>query len=343
MKIRLWNVFLAISITLMACCVVIAEELPPGEEEFERGRDLYYEEKYEEAIIEFKKGAEKDSVGCINFLGFCYLNGLGVEINPEIAVENFKKNADRNSSANAELGRLYTFGAQGVSQDIRLGDEYLEKAISMQDSSGYLYLAWAYQDGVGREKNFSKALEMYERASDLGEKRAEEMLGRAAIYAHDFLMGETKANRMRFDKNYKGERIYIGGIVGDIKDTGTGYTLQLFRSAYDAENESLNRLLSEDKVPPVFVECNFRASKENALPDLNRNDLIILEGLYKGSDDADIGAFTLWNCTLMAKPTYVKDPEIATKIINDLRTLKDAPLLFFADPEAWPTQDNVTD
>jgi hypothetical protein len=152
-------------------------------------------------------------------------------------------------------------------------------------------------------------------------------------YVATDLLGEVKANRMRFDKTYGGKTFSLGGIVGNIEEKEGSYLLQLF---------------GDDDNPLNYIQCYFPASQEEALFDLNSGDLIIIEGTYEGKENFDAGAFVMKKCSFKMMVTSAEDTKTDTeniaaaiRILNDLRNLKGASLMFFVDNEKWPTQSDV--
>lgn len=99
-----------------------------------------------------------------------------------------------------------------------------------------------------------------------------------------FLISEVDKNQMRFDKNYKDKRIIVEGFVGNIKEKNGGYTLWL----YGESNPS----------SPKFIECRFSLEAEDSLLELNKRDLVKIEGFYKGEEQFQLGSLVLHDCAV---------------------------------------------
>lgn len=68
-----------------------------------------------------------------------------------------------NDHASISLGKCYKIGISGGG-DIKAADEHFLKAFNNKTSDGCLELGICYEHGVGTDKNFNKALDMYEKA-----------------------------------------------------------------------------------------------------------------------------------------------------------------------------------
>lgn len=100
-----------------------------------------------------------------------------------------------------------------------------------------------------------------------------------------FLISEIDKNQMRFDKNYKNKRIIVEGFVGKIEEKNGGYNLSLF-----GEQGIAN--------PFKFIECRFSSEAEDSLLELDKGNLIKVEGDYKGKEQFQIGSIVLHDCAV---------------------------------------------
>ncbi len=158
---------------------------------------------------------DRDSINLANVaLGIMYVKGLGIEENPETALEYFTK-ASENGSAKASyyIGQIYENGI-GVDKDYEQAMEFYLKAADMDyapalNQVGYLYyngygvdvdfasavyyqklaalqgyaiaqvnLGFLYENGYGVERNLETALAYYEMAADSGYEGAMEAVVR---------------------------------------------------------------------------------------------------------------------------------------------------------------------
>lgn len=105
--------------------------------------------------------------------GLCYKDGTGVEADVEKASEWFKKAANAgNVDAYAELGDYYMWTIHDYSK----ANDWYQKAADANDPKGWYGLGWNYQYGNGFEADAKKAQEYYEKALELGDKRAQSAL-----------------------------------------------------------------------------------------------------------------------------------------------------------------------
>ena len=131
---------------------------------------------------------------------------------------------------------------------------------------------------------------------------------------------EVQQNQMRFDKNYKGKALVIEGIVNTIEGKNGGYSLQVF-----GEKGDIN--------PFSSIECIFGKSHEDALLDLNKGDKVSIKGTYNGKQQIQLGALVLFDCEILEKASVPSeaDERDASNIISELRNMKAASMMFYAD------------
>jgi TPR repeat protein len=94
-------------------------------------------------------------------LGVIYLNGLGVDPDPERAGRSFRLSAEQGLiSAQLELAKLYREGI-GVPQDFAEMTLWYGKAALSGDVGAQLFLADAYAYGIGIERDAVRAYAWY--------------------------------------------------------------------------------------------------------------------------------------------------------------------------------------
>ena len=101
-----------------------------------------------------------------------------------------------------------------------------------------------------------------------------------------FLISEIGKNQMRFDKHYKNKSIVFEGFVGDITEKNNQYIL-------DCSGE-IRRTRPFD-----YIECRFDLSEEDALIELNKGEIVKIEGFYKGKEQFQVGAIVLHDCKIL--------------------------------------------
>lgn len=102
-----------------------------------------------------------------NKLGNLYNSGMGVKQDLAKSVELFGRACQGNIPyACTNLGIKYRVDFFGVKQDNAKAVEYFSKACSMGDPNGCHMLAVMYYDGIEVERDYSKAVKLYEKACD---------------------------------------------------------------------------------------------------------------------------------------------------------------------------------
>ncbi|KAL0213987.1 hypothetical protein P9112_006171 [Eukaryota sp. TZLM1-RC] len=83
---------------------------------FEKGLEFYNDERYQEAVFWWRRGADAGNGYAMFNLGYYYKAGKGVDQDHQQAFSWFKKAADAgNAYAMVEVGRCYRYG-HGVEQ-----------------------------------------------------------------------------------------------------------------------------------------------------------------------------------------------------------------------------------
>ena len=106
------------------------------------------------------------------YLGFAYLDGIGIDPDPVTAASWFEKGvANGDLTSIIELGKLYLEG-KGVDQDYARAMELFQQAIAdRQDhvtAPAMVQIAAMYENGYGVEADATAAVEWYQKALDSG-------------------------------------------------------------------------------------------------------------------------------------------------------------------------------
>lgn len=120
-------------------------------------------EEVAKAIFEVfgKAAAAKDANGLYN-LGMCYMTGLGVDKNPELAFDAFRSAAELgHPEAINNLGGCYRDGV-AVEQDLAQAAKWFEKSASFGNPYGQINYALALQNGEGVAQDEAKAAKYFE-------------------------------------------------------------------------------------------------------------------------------------------------------------------------------------
>lgn len=171
----------------------IAAERGISDAEYEVG-NCYFEgsgavRNYEFAFLRYSNAFELDSQNARAALkiGICYLRGLGIDKNEKKAFEWFKRGAELNSrTAMYMLGECYYYGI-GTDQSFTSSAECFATAISYEHNYTekavpcILALAYSLEHGLGCEKDHTRALSLYKKASDYDDAEAMYLTGMAIL------------------------------------------------------------------------------------------------------------------------------------------------------------------
>jgi TPR repeat protein len=112
--------------------------------------------------------AKKEYPGGINMRGYCYQNGIGINVNEQKAFELYQKAANLGNSCGIyNLGCCYENG-MGTNVNEQKAFELYQKAAYLENTSGMNNLGRCYNIGIGTGVNKQKALKLYQKASNLG-------------------------------------------------------------------------------------------------------------------------------------------------------------------------------
>ena len=112
-----------------------AAELGSVKAQVTLGAEYKYQLKnYLEAVKWFARAAESNYAPAQYMLGYCYLQGSGVEQNTDRGIELLKKSAEQNDiCACRELSRCYEEG-KWVETDLKEASKWLKKCRSLKQS-----------------------------------------------------------------------------------------------------------------------------------------------------------------------------------------------------------------
>lgn len=278
---------------LLACSVALAD--------FDAGFEFYKKQDYKSAMNEWKKSADAGDGQSMAYIGMMYSDGAGVKKDYKTALEWLKKASDvGDPTGTAFLAVMYAKGI-GVSKSPVAAYKLIQKVESIPDYQVQDITIDFYLNGWGTEVDYEKAMKHAELMPDsfLGmdfteyrQKKIaeiEKLIAESNKPPHTAadLISEAKANRMRFDKTFKGQRFKVVGKVNKIEDKGAkGYQVQL-----EANDNKLK----------IFehIDCYFPTSEEDDVFELNKGDVITIEATYKGKEDFEIGAFVLYDCKVV--------------------------------------------
>lgn len=104
-----------------------------------------YSQDFQKAFSLFSKAADMGNLDAINYVGFMYLNGKGVDINIPSAIQWFTHALSLNPNIghpSYNLGRIY-FTGNGVPVNYSLAYQYFVKAIKAENAKNETYYGYA--------------------------------------------------------------------------------------------------------------------------------------------------------------------------------------------------------
>ena len=125
--------------------------------------------KAQEYSPELERSARNGDIDAMYDLGACYIDGLGIEQNDEMAVVWLKKAANAGQpDALGLLGDCYLYG-WGVRQDYERAFHFLDEAISKGNTRAMNRAGDCFYYGWGVEQNYEEAFTYYQGAAEGGE------------------------------------------------------------------------------------------------------------------------------------------------------------------------------
>lgn len=139
------------------------------------------------AMDYYRKAADEGNSYAMIFVGYMYELGQDfVKKDIDKAYEWYKKSADLgNSQAMIYIGDLYLYGAYGIKNDLpdyNMARFWYEEALKNGCIDAYYNLGYMYEQGLGADCDYDKALEYYQKSSEYGVALAMCRIG----YLYDF-------------------------------------------------------------------------------------------------------------------------------------------------------------
>jgi TPR repeat protein len=132
---------------------------------------------YELALAQWRVRAEADDAEAAAWIGSCYANGDGVDVDDAQAFEWYRRSAELGHvPAQANLGAFYFMG-RGVAKDAAEAVRWLGRAAESGDQNGMFNLAHLYAQGACVAQDLERAAALYRRASELGHYPSQSRLG----------------------------------------------------------------------------------------------------------------------------------------------------------------------
>ena len=251
----------------------------------------YYSGKYEpvdyEKALKYFKMCQTRSA-CF-YIGNIYRDGLGVEVDLDLAERWFIEAARLGSSAaEVNLGLLYE-NSKLYEKDVKKARYYYKKAGDSGYSVGYFYLALSYFHDTDLENNYEKSLKYFAKGADGGDLKSLVNLG----YMHEFGFGcevdYTFARECYEEATEKGCSSGISNL-GELYKRGLGVELDYEKAM---ELYELARIVAEETNEPEDIGLALNNIGElyaeglGVEKDLNKALELFKEALTYGFDSQD--------------------------------------------------------
>jgi len=142
----------------------------------ERALELVKLRSFEEAFLWYRRAAELGVAAAQGQVGAMYVNGIGIEQNPEEGVKWLEKGAAAgDSDARGQLGVLYLRGT-GVGKDYARAFELINEASEKGNAKAQYLLGCMFARGLGVQKSSTLAAHWLKKASQGGIDQADRML-----------------------------------------------------------------------------------------------------------------------------------------------------------------------
>ena len=140
--------------------------------------DRYYGEKnYTKALELYRQAAAKGNVSAMEYIGYVYYNGIGVDKNYSEAVKWWSLVAAQGKvTAQSDLGVIY-YSGQGVSRDYTVAAIWFRLAAEQNDAYAQTFMGDIFKKGEGVEQDFSEAVKWYDKAAKQNYVYAQYYLG----------------------------------------------------------------------------------------------------------------------------------------------------------------------
>ena len=137
----------------------------------------YKDGNFSDALSIWREAASAGDVEAMSWIGACYANGDGVELDDAEALKWYTQAAELgNALAQANVGAFHYMG-RGTQKDANKAVEWLERASEGNDLNGLFNLAQLYTHGDGIAEDKPRAADLYRKAAELGHYPSQSRLG----------------------------------------------------------------------------------------------------------------------------------------------------------------------
>lgn len=143
----------------------------------EEAQAAYRAGKYQDALAIWTNLAEGGDADAVAWIGACYANGDGVDVDDAEAMAWYMRAAEMgNPLAQANVGAFHYMG-RGTEKNLEKAVHWLERASEGGDLNGLFNLAQLYTHGDGVPEDKTRAAELYRKAAELGHYPSQSRLG----------------------------------------------------------------------------------------------------------------------------------------------------------------------
>ena len=147
---------------ILFLCTFLCSVLP-AKADYESGVAFFEQQNYSSALTEFLPLANSGDFRSQYYVGYLYLNGLGVEQDAALGLKYLQKSLDQNCDmAQSLMGFLYEEG-HVLPQDKKRAVELYYKASAQNNASANLNLGVMYYNGNYVDQDTSIALEYFKK------------------------------------------------------------------------------------------------------------------------------------------------------------------------------------
>ena len=193
----------------------------------------------------YRKGAEAGDTTSMIAVSNCYQNGTGVEADPAQAFEWSRKAAEAGEPAGMVNMAISYEDGLGTGKDPALAFEWYRKAAEAGNDLGMYHLARCYRDGIGTEVDREKTFEWIKKLAEAG--NAEGMYNLGLLYQHGFGTEEDPRQAYLWYRKAAGtgdaDRLYMVGWCTENHYGTDDPALEWYREAADLGSEQAREAL----------------------------------------------------------------------------------------------------
>jgi uncharacterized protein len=143
----------------------------------QKGEAAYNHKNYAEAMDWFRKAAELGNADAMSYIGYLYLNALGIPADYAEAMRWYLKSADLgDATAMYQIGYVYE-NAQGVPTNYAEAMRWYRKSADLGYASAMYLVGYFYHNALGVPADYAEAMRWYRKAAALGNGGATSQVG----------------------------------------------------------------------------------------------------------------------------------------------------------------------